>query len=117
MRRGGHVWSNQGSAQKLRRYGVIFARAKLARARFRVAGAGLRKTIMVALVFNMSLIFDPIIGFARPPEVLAFGDSLTAGLGLPDRQAFPAQLEARLRNEGVEVHIVNAGVSGDTTTD
>jgi acyl-CoA thioesterase-1 len=72
---------------------------------------------MVALVFNMALIFDPTIGFARPPEVLAFGDSLTAGLGLPDRQAFPAQLEARLRNEGIEVHIVNAGVSGDTTTD
>lgn len=72
---------------------------------------------MVALVFNMALIFDPLIGFARPPEVLAFGDSLTAGLGLPDRQAFPAQLEARLRAEGIEVHIVNAGVSGDTTTD
>jgi acyl-CoA thioesterase I len=72
---------------------------------------------MVALVFNMALIFDPIIGFARPPEVLAFGDSLTAGLGLPAPQAFPAQLEARLRTEGVEVHIVNAGVSGDTTTD
>jgi acyl-CoA thioesterase-1 len=49
--------------------------------------------------------------------VLAFGDSLTAGLGLSDRQAFPAQLEARLRAEGVEVRIVNAGVSGDTTTD
>jgi acyl-CoA thioesterase-1 len=72
---------------------------------------------MVALVFNMALIFDPLIGFARPPEVLAFGDSLTAGLGLSDRQAFPAQLEARLRAEGVEVRIVNAGVSGDTTTD
>jgi acyl-CoA thioesterase-1 len=72
---------------------------------------------MVALVFNMTLIFDPLIGFARPPEVLAFGDSLTAGLGLPDRQAFPAQLEARLRKEGLDVHIVNAGVSGDTTTD
>jgi acyl-CoA thioesterase I len=72
---------------------------------------------MVALVFNMALIFDPLIGFARPPEVLAFGDSLTAGLGLPDRQAFPAQLEARLRQEGLDVHIVNAGVSGDTTTD
>jgi acyl-CoA thioesterase I len=72
---------------------------------------------MVALVFIMTLIFDPLIGFARPPEVLAFGDSLTAGLGLPDRQAFPAQLEARLRKEGLDVHIVNAGVSGDTTTD
>ena len=61
--------------------------------------------------------FDPLIGFARTPEVLAFGDSLTAGLGLPERGAFPAQLEARLRKGGIDVHIVNAGVSGNTTTD
>ena len=80
-------------------------------------GAALRKKLIVALIFAMPLIFDPLIGFARPPEVLAFGDSLTAGLGLTDRQAFPAQLEARLRQEGIELHIVNAGVSGDTTTD
>jgi acyl-CoA thioesterase-1 len=69
------------------------------------------------MVFNMAMIFDPRIGFARPPEVLAFGDSLTAGLGLSDREAFPAQLEARLRKDGIEVRIVNAGVSGETTTD
>ena len=54
---------------------------------------------------------------ARTPEVLAFGDSLTAGLGLPASEAFPARLEARLRGEGIAVDIVNAGVSGDTTTD
>jgi len=54
---------------------------------------------------------------ARTPEVLAFGDSLTAGLGLPASEAFPARLEARLHGEGVSVTIVNAGVSGDTTTD
>ena len=54
---------------------------------------------------------------AKTPEVLAFGDSLTAGLGLPANQAFPARLQARLQSEGVDVKIVNAGVSGDTTTD
>jgi acyl-CoA thioesterase-1 len=38
-------------------------------------------------------------------------------LGLPASKAFPARLEARLHGEGVSVTIVNAGVSGDTTTD
>ena len=52
---------------------------------------------------------------ARVPEVLAFGDSLTAGLGLPADAAFPSRLEARLKAEGTVVHVVNAGVSGDTT--
>jgi acyl-CoA thioesterase-1 len=57
----------------------------------------------------------PALG--KTPEVLAFGDSLTAGYGLPASQAFPARLQARLRSDGVDVKIVNAGVSGDTTTD
>jgi acyl-CoA thioesterase-1 len=52
---------------------------------------------------------------ARVPEILAFGDSLTAGFGLPADETFPVRLEARLRAEGVLVHVVNAGVSGDTT--
>ena len=54
---------------------------------------------------------------ARVPAVLAFGDSLTAGFGLPAGAAFPAQLEARLKAEGIDAHVVNAGNSGDTTTD
>jgi acyl-CoA thioesterase-1 len=44
-----------------------------------------------------------------------FGDSLTAGLGLSQEQAFPALIEARLRAEGRPWKVVNAGVSGDTT--
>src|SRR5437016_2779986 len=48
---------------------------------------------------------------ARVPEILVFGDSLTAGLGLPAEAAFPSRLEARLKGEGVGLHIVNAGVS------
>jgi acyl-CoA thioesterase I len=50
----------------------------------------------------------------RPPVIVAFGDSLTAGLGLPQNEAFPAQLEAALKARATEVTIVNAGVSGDT---
>jgi acyl-CoA thioesterase I len=54
---------------------------------------------------------------AHASVVLAFGDSLTAGLGLPADEAFPAQLEARLKAMGIDARVVNAGVSGDTTAD
>jgi acyl-CoA thioesterase-1 len=53
---------------------------------------------------------------ARERVILAFGDSLTAGLGVPAEQAYPAVLAARLRAEGYAYRVVNAGVSGDTTT-
>ncbi len=49
------------------------------------------------------------------PFVLAFGDSLTAGYGLSQHQAFPARLEALLRDRHPAAHVRNAGVSGDTT--
>jgi acyl-CoA thioesterase I len=51
----------------------------------------------------------------RPFTIVAFGDSLTAGFGLPRNQAFPARLQARLTAAGYHVRIVNAGLSGDTT--
>ena len=47
--------------------------------------------------------------------VLALGDSLTAGYGLPADQGFVPQLQAWLAAQGSDVKIVNAGVSGDTT--
>lgn len=50
----------------------------------------------------------------RDVRILAFGDSLTAGYGLPRRQGFAPQLEAYLRRQGVRAHVVNGGVSGDT---
>jgi acyl-CoA thioesterase I len=51
---------------------------------------------------------------AGEPVIVAFGDSLTAGLGLPEKDSFPAQLERALKARGQEVKLVNAGVSGDT---
>ena len=47
--------------------------------------------------------------------IMVFGDSLAAGYGLPESDAFPAQLEARLKKDGAAVHVIKAGVSGDTT--
>jgi acyl-CoA thioesterase-1 len=47
--------------------------------------------------------------------LVVFGDSLTAGLGVAQHDAFPSQLEAALRTRGHKVRVLNAGVSGDTT--
>ncbi len=52
---------------------------------------------------------------ARAPVILDFGDSITAGYGLPPNEAFPARLQAWLHQRGIEARVVNAGVSGDTT--
>ena len=49
--------------------------------------------------------------------VLALGDSLFAGYGLGPGESYPAKLEVALNNHGVSAHIINAGVSGDTTAD
>jgi acyl-CoA thioesterase-1 len=49
------------------------------------------------------------------PTIVAFGDSLTAGFGVPSEDAYPSILERRLREEGFAYRVVNAGVSGETT--
>lgn len=51
------------------------------------------------------------------PHILAFGDSLTAGYGLPGPQSFAARLEAGLRRRWSGARVINAGVSGNTTAD
>ncbi|VAV94925.1 Arylesterase precursor, partial [hydrothermal vent metagenome] len=47
--------------------------------------------------------------------VLAFGDSLYAGYGLPPKEGFAPELEKALKTAGKDVKVHNAGVSGDTT--
>jgi len=49
------------------------------------------------------------------PRIVAFGDSLTAGLGVSAEESYPAQLQRRLDEAGYRYRVVNAGVSGDTT--
>ncbi len=48
-------------------------------------------------------------------RIVAFGDSLTAGFGLPPGQDFASRLEAALKMRGHDVSVANAGVSGDTS--
>ena len=50
----------------------------------------------------------------RPLRIVAFGDSLMAGYGLRKEDGFAPQLEARLRAEGLDAKVLNAGVSGNT---
>ena len=62
-----------------------------------------------------ALISAPPLQAADPVNLVVVGDSLTAGYGLSEADAFPARLEQALQKKGHAVRIVNAGVSGDTT--
>jgi acyl-CoA thioesterase I len=58
----------------------------------------------------------PAAGNAKPIKMVVLGDSLSAGLGLPESSAFPARLQKALKAKGIEVDMTNAGVSGDTSS-
>ncbi len=51
----------------------------------------------------------------EPLRIAVLGDSLVAGYGLDKAAAFPARLEAHLKQRGYPVEVINAGVSGDTS--
>jgi len=72
---------------------------------------------MRAFVSLAVLVLQLVAGEATASErvIVAFGDSLTAGLGVPADQTYPARLGERLRREGYDYKVINAGVSGDTT--
>ncbi len=57
-----------------------------------------------------------ISAHAAVVKILAYGDSLTAGLGLPLEKSLPSQLAEALKLDGHDVKMINAGVSGDTTS-
>jgi acyl-CoA thioesterase-1 len=70
----------------------------------------IRRTLLALI-----LLLSPLPAFAQETvTILAFGDSLTAGLGVDPESAFPAKLEAALKARGHNVRVINAGVSGDT---
>lgn len=49
------------------------------------------------------------------PKIIAFGDSLTAGFGLTEKESYPYLLQEKLKAEGYDYEVVNAGVSGETS--
>jgi acyl-CoA thioesterase-1 len=52
---------------------------------------------------------------SNKPKIIAFGDSLTAGFGLSEKESYPYLLQEKLRSDGYDYEVVNAGVSGDTS--
>jgi acyl-CoA thioesterase-1 len=72
---------------------------------------------IAAILFVGGLVMTPLASAsaAETLRIVAFGDSLTAGYGLPQGQDFASRLEAALKKRGHDVVIANAGVSGDTT--
>jgi acyl-CoA thioesterase-1 len=53
---------------------------------------------------------------AKPIKMVVLGDSLSAGYGLPANAAFPARLQTALKAKGIDTEMINAGVSGDTSS-
>jgi acyl-CoA thioesterase-1 len=73
-----------------------------------VLGVGL----MAGTVFAQS----PAGGNTKPIKMVMLGDSLSAGLGLSAPAAFPERLQKALKDKGITVDMINAGVSGDTSS-
>lgn len=57
----------------------------------------------------------PTPNVSNKPKIVAFGDSLTAGFGLQEKESFPYLLQEKLKADGYNYEVINAGVSGDTT--
>ena len=67
------------------------------------------------LMAGLMLIILPLAPAGATPVIMVLGDSLVAGHGLPQGQAFPDILANKLAVDGIDVTMINAGVSGDTT--
>jgi acyl-CoA thioesterase-1 len=65
----------------------------------------------------LALLFSAGAEAAQPVKILAFGTSLTQGLNLPPGTEFTAVMQERLKKAGIDATLVNAGVSGDTSSD
>ncbi|MEM7214572.1 MAG: arylesterase [Pseudomonadota bacterium] len=69
-------------------------------------------------IFSLTAALQPVPASAacEGKRMVVFGDSLVAGFGLPPGKAFPEQLSTKLAEGGYAIEVVNAGVSGDTTS-
>src|SRR6187455_2800433 len=70
------------------------------------------KTRLFCLFLTLSLLSVPA---AEPKRILVLGDSIAAGYGLDQEEAFPALINEKIQQAGLHYAVVNAGVSGDTT--
>jgi acyl-CoA thioesterase-1 len=72
------------------------------------------RRVAAALACAVALAAGPAAAVDKPLTIVALGDSLTAGYGLANQDAFPSKLAQALAAKGIAVTVSNAGVSGDT---
>src|SRR4051812_44003360 len=87
----------------------------------RLAGpfAGLFPRLLAGTIPAALLMIGPALAqtpAGTPVKMVVLGDSLSAGYELPAPAAFPIRLQKALKDKGIEVDMINAGVSGDTTS-
>jgi len=75
-----------------------------------------RRVAALAVLASIYAFAFPAATAAQTLRIVALGDSLTAGYGLSEREAFPVKLQAALKVKGHDVEVINAGVSGDTSS-
>jgi len=72
----------------------------------------MKRSIWLGLLATFALLY---FSGAQAATIVALGASNTFGKGVSRGQAYPAQLEALLRARGLNAHVINAGINGDTT--
>ncbi|MCB1384312.1 MAG: arylesterase [Nitratireductor sp.] len=70
---------------------------------------------LLAFLLSALVAIAPAAGQLPPPHIVFVGDSLTAGLGVGPGKGYPERLAALLAQEGLDIRVTNAGVSGDTS--
>src|SRR5215470_8600719 len=75
----------------------------------------MKTTVLISTMIALLAPQQPVTRDSRP-VILAFGDSLTAGYGVPHGSGYPDQLQRKLDSLGYKYRIVNMGISGDTTS-
>jgi acyl-CoA thioesterase I len=71
---------------------------------------------MVLMTAGTAFAQTPSATETKPIKMVVLGDSLSAGLGLSASASFPARLQKSLKSKGIAVDMINAGVSGDTSS-
>ena len=75
----------------------------------------MKTMVLISTMIALLAPQQPVTRDSRP-VILAFGDSLTAGYGVPHGSGYPDQLQRKLDSLGYKYRIVNMGISGDTTS-
>jgi acyl-CoA thioesterase-1 len=73
-------------------------------------------SVVLMTAANSAFAQAPAPAAAKPIKMVVLGDSLSAGLGLAAADSFPQKLQKSLKTKGIAVDMINAGVSGDTSS-